>query len=69
LRKKKRTCGHKIKHATFNDAIVAIKKLEKKQFFVHKRVAYKCKHCKKWHVGRINQIHPKFVENMQKLID
>lgn len=68
MKKRKRVCQNKVRHAAFEGAVISIKKMEKKQFYIHKRVAYKCKYCKGWHVGRINRIHPKVNERLQKLL-
>jgi hypothetical protein len=65
---KEKTCGKKIRHATFNDAMVAIKKLEKKQFFIHRRHAYKCPYCGGWHVGTTHELHPKLGKKFKKLL-
>jgi hypothetical protein len=37
---------------TFEEAVIWAKKMNENSKFIHKQVAYKCKHCLRFHTGR-----------------
>lgn len=56
FRKKGIACEGKIKHSSFQNAVIACKKLKKERNLIAH--PYKCKRCKKFHIGK-----PTFMDN------
>jgi len=56
-RRKRKSCDLKSSHKTKQDAIKAINKTLEKHFIFHKMMAYQCKYCGKWHIGRSRIIY------------
>ena len=48
-RLRRRQCERKVGHSTLEHAVIAIKNTERFKLLR----AYKCKFCKKWHIGRV----------------
>jgi hypothetical protein len=50
FRKRCVACRNKIKHSSFQNAIIACKKLKKEKNLI--AYPYKCKRCNKYHIGK-----------------
>lgn len=55
-KRKKKTCGSKIRHESKDAAFGELRSLLKRNFIFHKIKVYECQYCGKWHVGRTNEI-------------
>lgn len=54
--KDKRRCKKKLKHDSYEHAMIAMKKTMKKSFIFHRMRPYKCSVCGRWHIGRTKDI-------------
>lgn len=60
---KQKSCGSKMSYPTKQKAMGAIYYTLKKHFIFHRMRPYKCRYCKKWHIGKTNIImYDKFEE-------
>jgi len=62
---KKKSCGSKMSYKSKKDAMAAIHFTLKKHFIFHRMRPYKCRYCKKWHIGKTNII---MYERFEELI-
>lgn len=67
MKKIDRQCRRKVRHKKKIHAVIALKKMEKKNFFIHERRIYYCENCGGWHIGRVNKLDPTVFKRLKKL--
>jgi len=61
-----RRCESKVSHNSKAAAIKVMNKTLERHFIFHKLMAYKCKYCGKWHIGKTNTIVYNRFEELNK---